>query len=86
MHYLPQHFINLDQCMLVLPQADREEDFDVGHEFQSRPQQQVGGIKYGSRGKSAAPKGCPFIHCTSMYVANIGLLKEEKRFHNTLSI
>ena len=29
--------------MLVLPQADREEDFDVGHEFQSRPQQQVEG-------------------------------------------
>ena len=27
--------------MLVLQQADREEDFDVGHEFQSRPQQQV---------------------------------------------
>ena len=42
-----------------------EEDFDVGHKFQSRPQQQVEGIKYGSRGKSAAPKGCPSIHCTS---------------------
>jgi len=40
MHYLPLHFISLDQCMQVLLPAVTEEDFDVDHEFQFRQLQQ----------------------------------------------